>query len=56
VGLGTISFIFGIVAIATEGWWQAENAKHGLWTATKDGNAQAIFIGQDIGYKVIYII
>ena len=48
IAIGSVALLFAIIAVATEGWWASDNATHGLWTA--DG--QAIFIGQDIGYKV----
>ena len=50
--IGGLASVLSVTALATEGWWQSQSAKHGLWTASTDGGSKSIFIGQDEGYKV----
>ena len=50
--IGGLASVLSVTALATEGWWQSQSAKHGLWTASTDGSSKSIFIGQYEGYKV----
>lgn len=43
--------MFALVAISTDGWWQTDQVKHGLWRAQVNDQSQKILIGQAVGYK-----